>query len=165
MTRADMLDQVIRREGPYNHLTADRGGATCFGITQTTLSAWLGRPATLTELKALTPEHAKAIYEALYYERPRIAMLPEPLDDLMFDFAVNSGPFIAIRALQETLGLPADMVIGPVTLAACHTSDLQPIINGVIRWRCMMLARICRRDPSQLTFLQGWLKRAFEFLA
>lgn len=160
----DMLDEVIRREGAFSHLAADRGGATMWGITQTTLSGWLGRPATVDDVKHLTPQAAKAIYRALYYERPRIEMLPDPLDDVIFDFAVNSGPFVAIQALQEVMGLKADGILGPKTLAAAVATDLRSTINRVCGWRIMMLGRICRRDPSQLTFLQGWLRRALEFM-
>lgn len=160
----DMLDAVIRREGPYNHLAADRGGATAWGITQSTLSAWLGRTATTDEIKQLTPPAAKAIYRALYYERPRIDILPDPLDDAVFDFAVNSGPHIAIGALQEVLKIERDGIIGPKTLAASIACDTRSTINALSAWRIMMFARICRRDPSQLIFLQGWLRRALEFV-
>ena len=160
----DMLDQVVRREGPFNHLAADRGGATNWGITQSTLSAWLKRPATVDDVRALTPEHAKAIYAALYYERPRIDLLPDPVDDCVFDFAVNSGPFIAIRALQESLGVTPDGVIGPQTLAASIAAPIHAQLVGITKWRCMMLARIVRRDPSQAVFISGWLKRALEWI-
>jgi len=160
----DMLEAVIRREGPYNHLSADRGGATNWGITQSTLSGWLGRPASADDVKQLTPQAAKAIYRALFYERPRIDMLPEPLDDQVFDFAVNSGPFVAIAALQECLGTKPDGVLGPITIGLALQSDTRTIGNRLAVWRIMMLGRICRRDPSQIQFLQGWLRRAAEFI-
>lgn len=165
MTIDKMLEDVIRREGPFNHLSQDKGGATNWGITQSTLAAWRGRPVSVQEVKDLTADEAKLIYKTLYYTRPGIDKIPDPLDDFIFDFAVNSGPQRAIQALQEVLGVTADGHLGPITLAAVlsHPS-LRDLQNGVVKWRIMMFGRICRKDPSQLTFLSGWLKRALDFL-
>jgi lysozyme family protein len=82
----------------------------------------------------------------------------------VFDFAVLSGPQTAIRALQEVLGVTPDGVIGPRTIAAAVKADGRAVSNGLVKWRAMMLARICRRDPSQLVFLAGWLKRTLDFM-
>lgn len=159
-----MLSALIKREGGFSHLPADKGGATKFGITQGTLAFWRHSLATIEDVKNLTEIEAKAIYKDLYYNRPKIAGLPDPLDDFMFDFAVNSGPQLAIMALQETLKIKADGVIGPVTLAAAYAADLHTLINGMVRWRVMMIARIVKRDLSQVAFLAGWLSRCFEFV-
>jgi lysozyme family protein len=59
-----ILDEIIRREGGYVNHPADRGGPTKYGITAQTLGRWrkLDRPATATEVKALTETEARAIY-------------------------------------------------------------------------------------------------------
>ena len=48
MTIAQMLDQIIAAEGGYVDDENDAGGATNFGITQATLTAWRS-PATVTK--------------------------------------------------------------------------------------------------------------------
>lgn len=159
-----MLVDIIRREGPFSHLSADKGGATKFGITQGTLAFWRHSAVTVDDVKNLTEEEAKAIYRGLYYTKPNISKLPDPLDDLLFDFAVNSGPPRAIMALQELLGVTVDGILGPKTLAIVLTTNIHDLINKVVKWRIMMFSRIVKKDPSQLIFLAGWLDRALSFI-
>lgn len=159
----EMLIAVVRREGGFVHLKADKGGATKFGITQSTLSFWRGHPASIDDVKNLTETEAVAIYKDLYYNKPNISSLPDPLDDFIFDFGVNSGPALAIKALQECLGITPDGVCGPVTVAAA-IADMPRIVIKVIKWRIMMFSRIVKKDPSQIIFLAGWLARTLSFL-
>lgn len=164
MTIDTMLDEVIRREGGFSHLPQDNGGATKFGITQKTLAFYRKAAVTVDDVKNLTESEAKAIYANLYYSSTNIIKLPDPLDDLIFDFAVNSGPQRAIMALQECLGIIPDGVCGTLTISAVYAADLRTIINKVVAWRIMMYARIVKKDPSQLIFLAGWLSRTLSFL-
>lgn len=164
MTVDSMLKDIVNREGGFSHFPADAGGATKYGITLGTLSFWRKKPTSVEDIKNLTPEEAMAIYKELYYNKPNISSLPDPLDDLIFDFAVNSGPQLAIRALQECLGITADGICGPLTISAVTQANLHDLINKVIRWRVMMFARIVKKDPSQVVFLAGWLSRALSFI-
>ncbi len=165
MTVEEMLDEVIKREGGFSHFPQDRGGATKFGITQRTLSAWRGEPESAEAVKFITEEEAKAIYRALYYTRPKINSLPPPINSLVFDYAVNSGPQRAIMALQESLGISSDGVIGPATLAAVSTANPRQLTLRVTAQRIRMYVRIAKKDPSQLIFLEGWCARALSFLS
>lgn len=165
MTIDSMLNDLIKREGGFSHLPADKGGATKFGITQGTLAFYRGHAVSVDDVKNITELEAKDIYRKLYYIIPHIDKLPEPLNNLIFDFGVNSGPSRAIIALQESLGVTADGVLGPITIAATLAANLHDLINKVTKWRIMMFARIVKKDPSQLVFLSGWLSRALEFLA
>lgn len=159
-----MIAAVIRREGGYVHHAADRGGPTHFGITQATLSRHLGHAATERDVIELEPEAAAAIYRMDYYDAPKIGMLPEPWQELVFDWGVNSGPSTAIRELQRLCqahgydpGL-IDGVIGPKTAAAAAK-----LLNTPQKWyikrRREFYQRIVAADPSQGVFLAGWLNR------
>lgn len=159
-----LLTDLIRREGGFVHLPADKGGATRFGITQTTLAHWRGHAVTVDDVRNLTEVEAKEIYQSLYIIQPGLHRLPDPLCSLMVDFGVNSGPAVAIKALQEVVGATADGVLGPKTLAMVLSSDLRKVNNGVVKWRMLMVCRICRRDPSQIVFLSGWGSRILDFL-
>lgn len=160
----NILTDLIRREGGFSHFPQDRGGATKYGITQTTLAHWRGHAVTVEDVKNLTEDEAKEIYQSLYIIQPGFHRLPDPLCGLIVDYGINSGPAVAVKALQEALGTPADGILGPKTLALVMASDLQAITNAVCKKRIMMLARIVRRDPSQLIFLAGWLSRTLEFI-
>jgi len=108
MTTIDtILDEIIRREGGYVNHQADRGGPTKFGITAQTLGAWrkLGRPATASEVQALTKDEARAIYRQQYITGPGLDVITHPgLLRLLVDSGVHSGPKRAVQWLQSALG-------------------------------------------------------------
>jgi lysozyme family protein len=62
VTEERIISDLLAREGGFVNHPADRGGATKFGITQDTLSAWLGRAASVEDVRALTASEAGAIY-------------------------------------------------------------------------------------------------------
>ena len=167
----ELLDEVIAREGGFVHHPADRGGPTKFGITQATLSAWLGRPASVDEVRTLDEETAREIYERNYYSAPRIETLPEAIRPQVFDMAVNHGPRRAVRILQEVLGLAGwrvdiDGVVGPETRRAAFMAQAQMgpfLANAIADQRAIFYRRLVVADPSQRAFLRGWLNRAEAF--
>lgn len=166
-----LIDDVLRREGGYVNHAADRGGPTNFGITQATLSGWLGRPAAALDVEAMSPITAREIYRKQYFLTPGYDAIPDPaLQALVFDFAVNSGPRAATKALQTALqkmGLypgAIDGAIGPQTRQA---------LRGVTNWpelyfrvkceRYELYLRFIGRDPAQAVFAAGWANRMDEF--
>jgi hypothetical protein len=120
---AACLEEVLWHEGGYADNPRDPGGATNLGITIATLGEWRGRAVTKADVKALTREEAAAIYRARYWKRVRGDALPAGLDLAVFDFAVNSGPARAVKALQRELGVAQDGLVGPVTLGALGSHD------------------------------------------
>src|SRR5262245_15160238 len=62
------LKFVLQFEGGFVNNPADPGGPTNLGVTQTTLSAFLGRHATVDEVKALTPEKVAPIYRFRFWD-------------------------------------------------------------------------------------------------
>ncbi|MGE0650787.1 MAG: glycoside hydrolase family 108 protein [Alphaproteobacteria bacterium] len=167
----ELLDEVIAREGGFVHHPADRGGPTKFGITQRTLSEWLGRPATIDEVRQLDEETAREIYVARYLAGPRIDTLPPEIVGQVFDMAVNHAPRRAVRILQEVLGLAGwrvdgDGVIGPQTRRAAFEAqaEMGPFLtNAVADQRANFYRRLVAADPSQGVFLRGWFRRAEAF--
>lgn len=159
-------DEIIRREGSsYTNDPHDRGGPTKFGITQATLSWHRGYPVTPDDVKNLTLEEAKAIYRKRYISGPGFDKLPDGvLQSNLVDFGVMSGPHLATVHLQEILSVPADGVLGPQTLGALQQADLHQVNKQLVTRRCLMAARLCKKDPSQLRFLTGWLQRFLSFL-
>ncbi|MBC7951348.1 MAG: hypothetical protein H7Z12_05925 [Rhodospirillaceae bacterium] len=163
-----MLDEILRREGGYVNNAADRGGPTNLGITQTTLSTWLGRPATIEDVQTLSAETAKAIYSANYFSKPKIDKLPDLIQAVMLDAAVNSGPGAAIKWLQKVLNdnnygpLTVDGGIGPASIAAATkaAAEMGPALNkALIEVRRAFLQGLVQKNPSQQQFEKGWMAR------
>ena len=168
------IDSVLRREGGYVNNAADRGGPTNMGITQATLSAWLGHPASIDEVKGLTQETARAIYRQNYIHRPKIDQLPDLIQPLVFDGAVNSGPPNSIKWLQQTINdrgfgpVTADGGIGPMTVAAAQKAcdaEGRDFAVAVIDKRRAFLQALVARDPRQRRFLAGWMNRCDDVAA
>jgi lysozyme family protein len=154
--------KTIAAEGGFSQHPLDPGGATMKGVTLKTYSAHLGRQATVEELKAIPEEHLLAIYGQGYWDKCKCDDLPSGLDVCVFDWAVNSGPRRAVRALQELVGVTPDGEMGPKTLAA------------VASWEAYYGAKTCiamyqneRMEyledlPTFKVFGNGWTKRVID---
>lgn len=163
-----IIDRLLLREGGFVNHPRDKGKATNFGITASTLAFFRGVPSVSVEdVKNLSLEEARSIYRKQYFDAARIGLLPIGIWEQVFDIGVNSGPGVAIRMVQDVLGVTQDGVVGPATIAAAQyacAEGAHHINNRLVQRRVMMFARICKKDPGQVVFLQGWVKRAFEFM-
>ena len=68
------------------------------------------------------------IYRRGYWDKCRCAELPEPFRLPLFDAAVNSGPDRSIKLMQSALGVRADGVMGPITMAAADNSPVPHLV-------------------------------------
>lgn len=165
MTVDEILDDLMRREGGYVDHTADRGGCTKYGITRETLTIWRGGVITCADVQALTEVEARDIYKAIYIEQPRLHVIADDqLRSLMIDYAVHSGAYRAVRALQIAVGVLPDGKLGPRTEAALAAADVSLVYRSVLRDRIGLIASILQRDTSQRVFAAGWVRRLAEFI-
>jgi hypothetical protein len=123
-----LVEALVEREGGYVNNPADKGGPTCFGITEAVARAngYAGA------MKLLPRDEAAVIYKRMYWLRPRfdeVAKRSGRLAAELFDTGVNMGPAVAVTFLQRALtalnrngsdypDLVPDGRTGPRTLAA-----------------------------------------------
>jgi lysozyme family protein len=134
-----------------------------------TLSAWLGREATIDEVKGITIETVKAIYTQEYYMKPKLNKLPDSIQGVMLDAAVNSGPGRAIKILQQVLNdagygpLTVDGSIGPQSLAAAAKAETamggEAFCRALVERRRAFMQQLAVKDPTQQRFVKGWMAR------
>ena len=159
------LEYVLKNEGGYVDRPLDRGGPTNFGITLTSLSTYMRAKASVEQLQFLTKEYVEAVYFSLYWNPYHFDMIQDDtLATIMFDQAVNRGPVTVIRQIQKCLGLPVDGVMGPMTINNIHASNTKELALRFYFESQNSYVRICQKNPSQLEFLAGWLKRTHEYL-
>lgn len=168
-----MIDDILRREGGYVDNPADRGGPTKFGITQKTLSIYIGRAALKSEVQNLTEDVARDIYERNYYYAPRIDNLPEEIQPFIFDCAVNHGTRRAIKFVQSVCNhagyspqLSVDGAMGPNTRKAAEWAQAEMgdlFLKALVEERKNFYMMIVQARPSQSVFLKGWMNRVKEF--
>jgi lysozyme family protein len=170
-----LIDGLIDREGGYVDHPADKGGQTCFGITEAVARAhgYAG------PMRLLPRSEAVDIYRRLYWLRPRfdeIAARSARLAAELFDTGVNMGPAVAVTFLQRALtalnrngkdypDLTPDGRIGPTTLTALDTFlELRGRTGGeTVLLRALealqgeRYLRLAERRPANEAFLYGWL--------
>lgn len=162
------LSRILDREGwpTYTDHPDDRGGPTKGGITLSTLRSWRGQ-SQLGEkaLKDLIHSEALSILYKRYVECNGIDRLPNnPLKYQVIDNAVLSGPFIAVKDLQKSVQVKDDGIIGPITLYAVNKKGHVDVNRLLAVTRSLRLARFVQKNPNQLVFLVGWLKRCLSFI-
>ena len=153
------LEMVLHHEGGFVSHPEDPGGATNKGITHKTYADFLGRPLEdVDELKNISEEHVQIIYKNGYWDKVKGDQLPAGVDFCIFDWAVNSGPSRAAKALQKAVMVAQDGAIGPKTLAAVSEMTPTEIIESITKQRIEFYKGLSTFD----TFGRGWLRRAKE---
>ena len=146
-TFPDCIAHVLAAEGGLVNDPKDPGGVTKFGISQRSYPA--------LDIRALSLDEAKAIYQRDYWDQIQGEALPAGLDLLVLDHAVNAGPARAVRLLQHLVGVPEDGLMGPVTLAGVAIADPQDLIARYSELRLDFY----RDLPTWRHFGAGWSRR------
>ena len=170
-----LVDALIEREGGYVNHPADRGGPTCFGITEAVARAH-GYGGAMSDLPQ---REAVAIYRRLYWLRPRfdqVAIRAPRLAAELFDTGANMGPAVAATFLQRALtalnrsgrdysDLVPDGRIGDVTLVALDAflkvrgkaGAETVLLRAIEALQGERYLRLAERRPANEAFLYGWL--------
>ena len=142
------MNFVLSEEGGTANHPRDPGGLTRFGISK--------RSYPDLDIANLTRDGAISIYARDYWKPICGDALPSGLALLVFDCAVNQGVGTAIRLLQESLYVPVDGVLGPVTLQAAQRSG-----PDLLREFCCRRAFRYEINRNEKTFGLGWFRRLF----
>lgn len=108
----EAMKLVFKWEGGYSDTPGDNGGPTNFGITQKTLALYRKAPVTSDDVKALSRAEVERIYELYYWNAIKADQLPDGVDLIAFDIAVNMGPRRSTTWLTETQTLEPVSRIG-----------------------------------------------------
>lgn len=161
LTYPVMLRRLLLHEGGYVNHPKDPGGATNKGITQHTYTNWRVRQGVVPrDIRLLMMVELEAIYREEYYDKIQGDKLPPALAFQVFDAAVTSGPTRAVKCLQEALGVVVDGKLGPKTLAAVQSSqvDKQSRIDLLADYLDIR-EEFLRSLPTFKTFGNGWMNR------
>jgi len=168
-----MIDVVLDREGGFSNRASDKGGPTNYGITQATLSAWLGRAASVADVQAMTRQTATAIYVANYLAAPGIGYIADAdLRELVFDAAIQHGQARAVQWLQAIAGVVQDGNIGSVTAGKVNGGNTASIYRRYLAKRLCYYGEIITADAKRGTApnigqglnAAGWMNRMAPFV-
>lgn len=147
---------LLGHEGDFSDHVADKGGATRFGVTEA-VAREVGYKGDMRELPV---ELAKRIYLERYWKTISADDLPPGVRYVVFDSAVNSGPRQATLWLQRALGVEADGVIGPKTLAAAYAQDATALRARILAQRLKFMASL----SNWPAFSRGWARRIADLM-
>ncbi|WP_417208176.1 holin-associated N-acetylmuramidase [Antarctobacter sp.] len=179
-----MAEEIVAREGGYVNDPDDPGGATKYGVTIHTMRR-LGLDLTgdgrvdAEDVRQITRDQAVTIFLTHYFVKPRIAELPGPLHETVFDMYVNAGGN-AVKILQRLLKqmgeeVSVDGAIGPQTIAATARAYGKAPAHMVDAYgiaRRNYYFRIADNRPASRKYARtraggkgGWIKRAEAFIS
>ncbi|GJD74511.1 glycoside hydrolase family 108 protein [Methylobacterium sp. J-043] len=156
----DAITRVLVHEGGYVNDPRDPGGATMKGVTQRTFDGYLkrnGKPS--RPVRSITQAELGAVYRRQYWDAVKGDELPEGIDYVLFDGAVNSGPGQSIKWLQRALGVRVDGVIGEATVQAAEAyPDHDALVAAILERRLAFLKSL----RTWKAFGKGWGRRVVE---
>lgn len=127
------------------------------GVIQRVYDAYRSRKGLpKRSVKNITKPELEEIYKRQYWDACRCDDLPDGVDYVVFDGAVNSGPKQSIKWLQRAAGVNADGEIGAVTLEAVENAGNNDNLIDRICDRRLAFLRALKTWP---TFGKGWKAR------
>ncbi|TVO70883.1 peptidoglycan-binding protein [Sedimenticola selenatireducens] len=140
-------------EGGYVNDPDDPGGETKHGISK--------RSYPDLDIANLTEDQARAIYFHDYWLKAGCSELPAPLGWALFGGVVNHKMHVAIALMQQSLGVTADGINGPVTQATALQSDVSAVLVDYLSRRARLYRDITLSNHTQSKYFRGWMRRLF----
>ncbi|HCX5186890.1 TPA: glycoside hydrolase family 108 protein [Escherichia coli] len=175
MTKDDIFNAILGKEGGYVNHPDDRGKATKWGITEVTARAH----NYTDDMRDLTREQALAILEADYWYGPRfdqVAAVSPVIAAELCDTGVNMGPSVQVKWFQRWLNvfnnqqqfypdLIADGQIGPRSISALKSFLAKRGSEGeAVLLRAMNCSQgqryleLAELRPANESFAYGWIR-------
>lgn len=149
----DISTPLNKRLCGYCNEEFDNGGETKYGIAQNAHKEIVVRDINMSD--------AMGIYYKQYYLPLKCELFGELIGPYLFDISCGSGTVKAAKILQRALGIEDDGIIGNKTLLSFNEyKDKQELLNKLIEKRIEYYNEICRKNPTQLKWINGWTRRA-----
>jgi len=156
---------ILSFEGGFVNHPNDKGKETNKGVT---IATWKKQgydkdgdgDIDVDDLKLISDEDAvNVILRPHYWNRWKADQInSQSLANILVDWVWGSG-VNGIKIPQQLLGVTADGIVGPKTLAALNAKEPHAFFNLIKNRREQFFNTIVKNNPSQKVFLKGWLRR------
>lgn len=147
------MKNLLADEGGYVNDSNDAGGETKYGISK--------RAYPNEDIASLTEDRARFLYRRDYWDRFKgDAIISAEKASAIMSACVNFGVGAGVKLVQIAIGSKQDGIMGSNTIR--QVNDMDPD-KFLAMFSLAMIARyteICKRKPSQMKFLIGWIARA-----
>lgn len=143
------VEFVLQHEGLYSNDSKDPGGETKFGISKHAYPD--------IDIKNLTRAQAIDIYKRDYWDKLPDE-LPEAVQCVLFDCAVNTGIGRAIRLLQSAVKVTPDGKWGKFSQSALNRMTINDVISSLAIERIMFYSALSTFNR----FGKGWVSRTVQ---
>ena len=160
---------LMRDEGGFvlHKVAGDSGGWTYGGIARNYHKDWPGWR--LIDNGVRSSEELSKLVREFYVREFWLPLkgdqlIHQDVANMLFSFSVNASSKVAVKLAQTCVGVVADGVLGPKSLAALN--DCDPLIfkpNFAIA-AITLYVEICNRNRTQSKFLLGWRNRILKML-
>ena len=163
-----LAPKILKWEGGYVNDPDDRGGATNMGITLNTWKA-IGYPKNGTgkiqdtDIQKLSVEDFKFVLKKYWDKCGGDEIANQGVAEIWVDWLWASGQY-AIRKVQQLVGVRADGIVGPATVAAVNSVYPHQLFASIADSRLEFVEAIVKRDPTQAKFLKGWQNRINSYI-
>lgn len=139
----------------------DMGGATMVGVTIGTYRSYCRykgmKTPTVQDLKNIPYKVWRDIIYTMYWNKWKADTIKDQsVANMVVDWVWHSGA-ATIKKVQTLLGVTADGIVGPKTIAALNSTN--GILEKVYNARKNYFEAIVKRNPSQKKWLKGWMNR------
>lgn len=154
-----LIPIVLKWEGGY---AGNIDGKTCTmkGVTLEVFQKYYGRTKGCTDLKKITNQQWETIFKNGYWDKWKADTINnQSIANLLVDWTWTSGTY-GIKYPQQVLGVTADGVVGPKTIAAINNYPNQKeLFTKLWNRRKKHFESIANANPNSKKFLKGWLNR------
>lgn len=151
---------IDQYEGGLLDHPLDPGGETKYGISKHIYPD--------IDIEKLTHDEAVEIARVDYWEKLHCSEINSiRVRWKLFDLGFNCGIITAAKMLQRASKVGDDGIIGPVTLGAVNrivlsTLGEHTLLHNLAEQQVNHYVSIAVNNPTQIVFLRGWVKRAFD---
>lgn len=114
------------------------------------------------DIKLLNQDDFKFVLRRYWDKWKADEILNQSVANILVDWYWGSGKW-GIIIPQRILGVTADGIVGPKTIAAVNSVNQKKFFNEVYKAREKFLHDIVKNNPSQKRFIKGWLNRLNDF--